>query len=220
MANLTCNGTPFGACAIRVAKLDAFGLPMVGAGNAYVTNAPIEVKFVKSKTTGTKFKQNDGCGNLKVSIQQPDQVDGMTISMTLCQLDAELLSFLTGGELISFGGNVEGYYEPALGQVSGNGLAFEVWAQNWTGAHLNPTRPYIRFGCGKTVWTAGDIDLKEAIATIPVDAVAYESPNFYNGPFGDWPLGPTGLGMDRILGWFYDTAIPVASCEPIAVPAS
>jgi hypothetical protein len=219
MANLTCDGTPFGACAIRVAKLDSLGFPLVGAGNAYVSHAPIEVKFTKSKTTGTKFKQNDGCGNLKVSIQQPDQVDGMTVELTLCQLDAELLNFLTGGELISSGGNVIGYYEPPLGLVSGNGVTFEVWAQNWTGTHLNATRPYVRFGCGKTLWTAGDIDLKEAIATIPVTAVAYENPNFYNGGWNDWPLGG-GTGMDRILGWFYDTALPTASCEPIAVPAS
>lgn len=219
MANVTCDGTPFGACRIRVTKLDALGFPMPGAGNAYVSDAPIEVAFKKTKTAGATFKQNDGCGNLRVSIRLPDQIDGMNIDMTLTALDAELLNFLTGGELITEGGNVIGYYEPVLGTVVGNGVSFEVWTQNWSGTNINPTKPYIRVGSGKTVWVAGDLDFKEAIVPVPVSAVAFANPNFYNGPWNDWPLGG-GQGMDRILGWFYDDTIPTASCEPILVPAS
>src|SRR4029077_4625107 len=73
MSNLTCSGSPFGACRIRVTKLQGLGFPLPGAGNAYVTDAPIEVAFKKTKTAGATFKQNDGCGNLKVSIRLPDQ---------------------------------------------------------------------------------------------------------------------------------------------------
>jgi hypothetical protein len=192
---------------------------MAGAGNAYVTDAPIEVAFKKTKTAGATFKQNDGCGNLRVSIRLPDQIDGMNIDMTLTALDAELLYFLTGGVLVTEGGNVVGYYEPELGVVQGDGVAFEVWTQNWTGTSINANKPYIRIGAGKTVWVAGDLDFKEAIVPVPLSAVAFANPHFYDGPWGDWPLGG-GTGMDRILGWFYDDTIPDASCETVLVPAS
>ncbi|MFN2592944.1 MAG: hypothetical protein ABR532_08960 [Candidatus Dormibacteria bacterium] len=215
MANNTCKVASFGACGIRVCKLGPTGIPNPGAGNMYISGAPIEVKSTWQVKSGTRFEQRSGCGTVCTVVQEQDDIQGLTLTMDLCQLDAELMAMLTGGTVITVGGNSLGFIDPPLGQQQQNGVCLDVWTQNQNGNSQDPNYPYIHWAYPRVTWRSGDATFNEGILNVPFTGVAYENPNYEDGPFEDF-----NVNITTIRAWQLETSIPVPLCGAQVLPHS
>jgi hypothetical protein len=204
---MTCTTASFGACGMRVARLGPTGIPTPGANNLYETGAPIEVKATWNVKSGNRFEQRNGCGGVCTVVQQQDDIQGLTLAMTLCQLDAELMEMLTGGSVISVGGNSLGHMVPPLGQQQANGVSFEIWTQAQIGGAQATQYPYIHWVYPRVTWRAGDETFNEGILNVPFTGVCYENPNYEDGILEEWPTNITA-----IRAWMLDTALPPSLC--------
>lgn len=218
MANLTCQSASFGACGIRVCRLGPTGIPNPGANNLYITGAPVEVKATWQIKAGNRFEQRNACGGVCTVVQQQDDIQGLTLTLQLCQLDAELMEMLSGGSVVSVGGNSLGHMVPPLGQQQANGVSFDVWTQNQKGGSQDPNYPYIHWVYPRVTWRAGDDTFNEGILNVPYTGVCYENPNFEDGPFEEWAGVPGGI--TAIRAWQLETSLPAAICGYQTLPHS
>lgn len=216
------------ACALRVAKLDASGAPLTGAGNGYVSDALISVQVSVDVQAGDEFIQKNGCGSIAEYFKDCDHVKRVTFTMNLCQLDAQLISMLTAGSLFSSGGNAIGFQYPGVSDACPNGVCFEVWTKAWDGtqqaipAFTSPDAAYWHFVFPKTTWTLGNIQMDNSIMVVPVTGQGLENSVISaDGPFNDWPSAVASAGgVTKVGGVFLDDTIPTAACSTIAVTSS
>lgn len=226
MANPTCFAS-LQACAIRVSKLTTAGAPNAGSTNGYVSDALVSVQASVNLQTGDEFTQKDGCGNIAQYFKDCDHIKSLTFTMNLCQLDAQLISFLTEGTLFTSGGNGIGFEYPAVTADCPSGVCFEVWTKAWDGTQqavptfTSPDAAYWHFVFPKTQWVLGNIQLDNSIMVVPVTGQGFENSSITaNGPFNDWPAAVAGQGgVTAVGGAFLDATLPTASCATIAVPA-
>jgi hypothetical protein len=191
------------------------GIPNPGANNLYISSAPIEVKATWQVKAGNRFEQRNGCGGVCTVVQQQDDIQGLSLTMLLCQLDAELGEMLTTGPIISVGGNTVGGIAPPLGQQQANGVSMDVWTQNYKGGSQDPNYPYIHWVYPRVTWRHGDETFNEGILSVPYTGVCYENPNFEDGPFEEWSVPITA-----IRAWQLETTLPAALCGYQTLPHS
>lgn len=186
MANRTCR-TPFGACAIRVARLDTNGVPLPGANSLYVADTLISVVETTEVEAGTIIRIPDGCGGFCATKKTKDKVSGMTLDIELCQHDAELLEMLLGGTLITILGDTVGHLKPAYNSDPPP-VSMEFWAESITESGQDlADNPYIQFGYPWVEWTPGNKTHDDQNLTrYPLHGVVSQNVNFYNGPGNDW----------------------------------
>lgn len=212
-------------CALRVAQLNASGRPAVpGTNKGYVTDAAIKLDISMELRTGVDLEQQNGCGAVCAAFKQPDRVKRVNLAMDLCQFDAQLLGLLTGGGVISSGGNAIGYQmPPATGAVDPLPLCIEAWSKAWQGvsqavpAFTTPNAAYIHWVFPFVQWTHGQMTIENSLMVVPVTGVGQENPNItVNGPFDDWPAAVVAAnGIRQIGGWFLDPALPTVACNYI-----
>lgn len=215
------------ACFLRVSKLSSSGAPLVGAANGYVTDSIVSLQAAVNVQTGDEFTQKNGCGNIAQYFKQCDRIKSLTLTMNLSQLDANLISFLTAGQLLSSGGTAIGWQYPGVTDACPNGVCVEVWTKAWdstqqaTPAFTTGLAAYWHWVFPSTAWTLGSVQLDNSIMVVPVTATASENTNITsNGPFNDWPgpIAATG-GITKVGGVFLDATVPTVSCATIAIPA-
>lgn len=208
-------------CAIRVSKVTEAGAPMPGASNGYVSDAPISLGVTVTTEAGDDLTLENGCGTIMATLQTPDQLKGVELELNLCQLDAYLLSLLTGATLFTSAGNAVGFQFPAVGSSPGP-VCFEGWSKAWTSGgnqlthtFTTPNATWIHWVFPFTRWVQGDITMEHELMTVPVNGKGYENDNItVNGPFDDWPTAVAAQGgITRLGGWFYDSAPPSADCN-------
>lgn len=214
------------AVRMRLAKLTAAGAPMTGANNGYVSDALIDVTVKVEITAGDEFEQKNGSGNICAVFKDCDRIKRLTIDMNLCQLDANLISFLTGADLFTSGGNPIGWQYPSVSAACPNGVALEVWTKAWDStqqavpAFTSPSVAYWHWVFPKTAFRLGDVKMDNSIMVVPVSGTGSENTSITaNGPYNDWPAAVSGPGgVTRVGGVFLDSSIPTASCATITVP--
>jgi hypothetical protein len=219
--------TSLDLCAIRAAALSATGVPLAGATYGYTSAAPIRLQVGVQTEAGAAGTLRNGCGLLMLVYRNPDQVTGVELSLDLCQLDADLLSLMTGARLYNDGaGNAVGLQAPQVGAQPGP-VSFECWTKAWnlnqqyvhTQTAPNPT--WIHWVFPFTRWTPGDVTLEHDLLTIPVKGTGAENPVMPTaGPFNDWPIvvGSAG-GATGVYAFFLDSAPPPATCTWVATNA-
>lgn len=100
MAGYDGAGTLF-ALGMRLTKLDATGVPMVGADTCYVTDALVQIAPGLAFTENEAITQNNGRGQPCVSYQAPDTLlNGTLDPIQVCTPDPHILEFLIGGAVI------------------------------------------------------------------------------------------------------------------------
>lgn len=222
------------ACYLRVAKLQTSGAPVGTANTGYVTDSLISVQAAVNIQTGDEFTQKNGCGNLAQYFKQCDKIKSLSLTMNLSQLDATLISFLTGAELLTSGGLAAGWQYPKVTAACATGVSLEVWTKAWdstqqaTPASTGGNAAWWHWVFPKTVWTLGSVQLDNALMVVPVTATATENALLTaNGPFNDWPAyvaaGDGGRGITSVGGVFLDpdASVPTVACSTItASPAS
>lgn len=216
MANRTCRSS-FGACAIRVARLESNGVPDPGPNNLYVADTLITVTRNINVRAGTRVELPDGCGGVCAMVETPERVTGMTLEIELCQHDAELLEMLLGGSLITLLTDTVGFLSPAFNAEPPD-VSMEFWAQSVTESGQDlADNPYIQFGYPKVQWRPGNVTYDDtSITRYPLTGTVYTNENFYNGPGNDW-LKVFGTAPE---GFQFVDALPVVRCGRQTLAAS
>lgn len=207
------------ACRLRVSRLAAGGAPEVGADNAVVTDALIQIVASPTVSTGDAFEQKNGCGSICVTVTNRDSLTGVDLTMELCELDGELLELMTGASLITVGGVTIGVNDPDE-NTDPDRVVVEAWTKAWDGTEQATDDAadamYWHWVWKSTTWVMGQHTLENGILRIPLTGKGIKNSNIGNGPFNDWPADLSGGGAEAK---FLDTEIPAAVTGYLAVPA-
>lgn len=224
----TCIGT-IDLCAARITRLTDGGAPETGANNGYLAGeATVSLGVSITTEAGDDITQKNGCGDIVNTRQTPDKIKGVELTLTLCQLDAQLIEILTGAQVISSGGNAIGVKAPAFG-VSAPPVCFEAWSRAMDGDHqyvapfTDPEATWIHWVFPLTRWVQGDFTIgNDGFLTYPVTAKGSENPSItQDGPYNDWPSAVAVVGgADRMYNWFLDTEGPADTCDYITVSSA
>jgi hypothetical protein len=219
MPNSTCKNL-LKVCALRVVRLDTDGSVLAGADSLYVHSSPILLNYTETRPDRERLEQVDGCGDQCGLYNGPPRaVDGVTLRMDLCKLDAELVEMLAGGSVITDGtyGTI-GYLAATDATINEDGVAIETWSIAWNGRQraLLGTQPaWYRHVFPKTSWQVGEVSMQNGFSTIPMTGVGEVNSGFATGLAGGDAL-PVAIG-DSAYGWFLDDAKPDAECGYQAV---
>lgn len=209
-------GVSFGACLVRVTKVDANGNVIAG-DNSYVTDSPISVGVNPNIETGQNFAVRNGCGCKIASRKFPDTFNYFDLTLNLAEIEPVLLAFLLGASTIEDGADVVGLaFASALAcDEQAPKVAFEFWAENGVGSGLNGTYPYWHWVFPATTWTLGDNTFEEGPAQPTLNGASETNQNWGDGPYGDGP--PDGQDISEGGFWATDDALPTAECAAQAV---
>lgn len=90
------------AVGTRITKLAESGAPLVGANNAYVTDALVTVGLGLEYTDGEEIQQRNGAGRTCLYYRAPDTLTrGIIDGLQVCSPDPNILQFLIGGNVIT-----------------------------------------------------------------------------------------------------------------------
>lgn len=219
--------TSLDLCAIRVSKLTEGGAPIAGASNGYVSDAPVTLGVTVEVESGEVKTQKNGCGQLMFTLREEDQISGLSLALEVCQLDAYLAEIMAECELFTSGGNAIGFQLPAVG-ASVDPICFEGWTKAWEVDHqyvapfTDPLATYIHWVFPYNRWVPDAFTLEHELLVLPLNGVGRENPSITaNGPFDDWPAPVVARGgVTRLGGWFFDSTLPTADCDYVAVTSA
>ena len=222
------------AAVIRVARLDASCSPISGATNGAASKAVIMLQAQAEYETGEEFTQKNGLGDLMISVKDNDKLKRMNLTMELATRDFELLEIMTGATLLASGGTTMGISRRGTSLTTPDPVSVEIWTKVATSSGscvATGSGQWFRNVYPKVVWTLGDTDFGNSIATVKMTGVAEGNPNWgANGPFNDWAY--TAIPSDTPEAWVLDSAysspadvaanggvLPAALGGYLAVPA-
>lgn len=130
------------ACMMRVARLASDGTTPSGATNGYISDRLVKVDLNPSYETGDEITLKTGCGNIAVAYKDLDRLKRIDVSLTTATVDPELWELLTGGSLITVGGQSNGYAAPAVGASPTAGVSLEFWSKAWSGGGGPPGQTF------------------------------------------------------------------------------
>lgn len=204
-------------CAVRVADLDANGVPTPGAGHLYVTNALATATLKPVYRDGTEIEEATACDELAVSYQGPPSYKWDELELEFLKHEPQLEAMLSRGTVLDLGGGApKGYAGPRVGVIGGHGLSIEFWAKRINGPDLDPDFPYAWWALPKVKnLKRGDSEKGNSASKPKFSGIAVENPNWFDGPLNDWPAG-----SDRSVQWVPTTSMPAALCGSQATPVS
>jgi hypothetical protein len=198
-------------CAVRASILDADGSPdfSLANGSAYDLS-PITLGRTAISTTTTGITQEDGCGRICLSIPDTTTTTGETLSLVLCQLNLELISLLTGAEVILDGSlDVIGFIAPDPSAAKPV-IEFNGWSNAYSG-NAPSAAPYTNYHWvwPYTQWTIADWTLQRGILQVSVTGTATANANIGTGTFADFPVA-----IDQFFGVFLADDLPDPDVAP------
>jgi hypothetical protein len=195
------------AAVIRVARLDASCSPISGSINGAASKAVIMLQAQAEYETGEEFTQKNGLGDLMISVKDNDKLKRMNLTMELATRDFELLEIMTGATLLTSGGTTFGVSRRGTSVETPNPVSVEIWTKVATSSGscvATGSGQWFRNVYPKVVWTLGDTDFGNSIATVKMTGVAEGNPNWgANGPFNDWNY--TAIPNDTPEAWVLDS---------------
>lgn len=213
-------GTLF-ALGLRVCNLDAAGAPVVGVGQAYISDALVKADLGLTYEDANTITQLNGTGIACVSYSAPRTVkEGSINGLQICQPDPNLLKFLMGGDVILSTDIVPvaiGYRAPATGvQANPNGISLEFWSRAIIGSVGAATLPYIRWVLPKCRLTpTGTWSISGTAAMVPeFEGTTEQNAGWEDGPLNDWDFP-----SDRVWQFVREATLPDFSTGPVTVLA-
>lgn len=208
-------------CRLRVARLDASGVPQPGADDLYVTDAMIRLNVTPEVSEGEDLELKNGCGALKVNYQEPGTYKDLGIELELAIPDPELIELIAGATLLTLGGDTVGSMFPALRTpFNENGVSLEAWSKAIIDGQLATTKPYWRNVLPKVhQWRIGARQLDNGILATVLSGRGVENDNWYDGPANDW-YTLADEDLTGPLAQVRDAGIPDAVCGYQTLPAS
>ncbi len=210
---------------VRVALLDSTGAPDAGSENGYVTSNPISIAMTPVVEAGDEFTLKTGDGSICASFRDCDKVKGNDPVVTLCQLDAQLISLMTGSTPFEDGDGVMGLKWPHLDNECQVPVSLEWWTYAHDGkaqATLNGAGQYLHFVIPKVVFVFGAQTFENGILSVVLNGKGEENALItLNGPFDDWPAGVVAEGgADSAFAYWRESSLPAAACDYIAVTSA
>lgn len=199
-------------CAVRASVLGSDGSKTGAATNGSAYNlSPLTLSRSPIVSTGETLEQRDGCGDICVSIQDADVTTGEDLTLELCQLDLELISILTGAEVLFDGsGEVIGIDAPDPSATAPI-IEFNAWSKAYNGSSpVASPRTYWHWAWPYTQWNIGDWTIERGILTVTVTGRASGNANIGSGSFNDFPGG----GITQFFGVFLADDVPSADEAP------
>lgn len=205
------------ACAMRVARLNAAGVPAVGADNMYVTAGLITLTATPEYRDGDEFEVVTACGDLGVNFRDRDRLRRLGVELNVVAPDPEFTEMLAGGEVLTDGAAV-GWAAPALLTAPTDyGVSIELWSKR-IGADgaIHPTLPYYRWVLPRGYYRVGAKNFQNGPMDNPFSGFAVENAAWGTGPVYDWP---ETVESGRVLQYLPVAAsdLPTAECgyQPI-----
>jgi hypothetical protein len=186
-------GTLF-ALGLRVAKLDASGLPTVGVSNAYTSDALVKLELGLEYEDAKQVTQLNGSGVACVNYQAPYTLKrGSIKGLQICTPDPNLLQFLIGGDTISDTATPTphqiGYRAPQTGvEETPNGVSLEFWTRAVIGSALASSLPFFHWVVPRAfLIPTGSWVLDGTAAMLPeFDGYSVQNPAWGTGPNDDF----------------------------------
>lgn len=200
---------------MRVARLDANGVPSPGAGNLYVSTGFTRVAVDPQYSVGAVTERKNASGEVCFHYMSADSFTKANITIELCDYDPYLLAMLTGGETQTDGDRI-GWKIPEIGPVTGDGVSIEVWTRRVDDGEEDADSPYGWFAYPRAKNLRLSGWAHEDGALIPtITGQAYENPNWFDGPANDWPID-----SDRVVQYIPTSSLPTAQVGGIELAAS
>lgn len=206
MANATGKRSIF-AERIRVGRLTAGGVPDEGSENLFITGAVIKVEATPEIEAGEEYTAKDGNGDLCGFAKADDHIKNVSLAMSLCSLDAPLLEMLTGGAVLTDGGDIIGFDLPPASS-SASPVSFEVWGKAWDSAQQATDEgdpQYVHYIFPWTTWVPDKWTVEAGFLSVDLKGNSYENSELGSGPGSDLPGTIYGA-----MAWFLDTNLPDA----------
>lgn len=217
MSETSC-GASVQAVGMRIAVLEADGVPLPGAGNLYVTDALTKLDTTPVMFKGADIQQANAAGNLCVVYKVPDVLVRYDLALTVCSLDPELEHMLVGGELFQTGSVSVGGSSPPVGRREDNvkaGVSVELWSKHIVNGDIDSVFPYIHWVFPRTYWQPDKTTWDNSPMERPFTGYTSENPRWFDGPANDW-----NFNSDRSWAWCYTQTVPVPSCGAQTLVAS
>lgn len=114
---------------LRITPLQSTGAK-VATGYTLVTDGFIKLTFGLEYTDGEEIEEKNAAGTTCIYWKGADSLKSLNIGLQLCSPDPQITQILTGGNLLGTAttGPVEGYKAPAVGAITNNPVALEVWS--------------------------------------------------------------------------------------------
>lgn len=177
------------ALGLRVVRLGASGAPIVGEGNAYVTDNLVKLGFTLEMRNGPEVEKLNGLGRACLYYQAPPSVKKLTVdSLEVCYPDPELDEFLAGGDVLVDGAAAPiGYAAPEVGSIPNvDGLAIEAWSHAITDEGLDDDLPYIRWLFPREFLAMQGREMGTSAMNSEFKGHGLQNANYGNGAFNDW----------------------------------
>lgn len=181
------NASSVGGLAIRLTRLDAQGLTVVGPSASYVTKKFVSLGYTPEYEDGEEFTTKAADGTVCASWKTPKTLKRVTLSIALCDPDPEFSEMIAGGTLLTAGGKSVGWKMPLVGvDATPNGVAIEVWAFANVGGRATGATPYWHY-----VFPYAQMALTgERAIQNDMMATSFEGWAVGNAGFGDGPAAP------------------------------
>lgn len=203
------------AAVIRVGKLSGACVPLSGANMGAASKAVITMQATADYETGDEFNQKNGNGDLLISVKDNDKLKRLNLQLELATRDYELISVMTGATLLASGGVTYGIARLGTASSTPSPVSMEIWtkvAQASGSCAATGSGQWFRHVYPKVVWTLGDSEFGNSVATVKMTGVAEGNPNWGNGPFNDYPdytAVPSDTPEFEFLDPTYDTPAAV-----------
>ena len=179
---------------MRLTKLDACGVPVVGPKSTLVTSGIVKIGLSAEIEDGEETTKKNGNGDICVQHKDPDQLKYIKPEIEFCGVDPEAWSLITGQPLVLDASGTPNPVGIKLGsQPIETNFALEVWTDIPGAACGGGAKPFGYFllpfvGSGRL----GDFDLEVAVANFTVSAQTKGGAGWGSGPYDVVLHAPVG----------------------------
>ncbi|MBV9871734.1 MAG: hypothetical protein JO214_14030 [Frankiaceae bacterium] len=181
---------------LRLTKINGCGMPIAGPRNRLVTNGYVSLGLTAVMRDADDLTQTNAEGKECVADRTEPERRWYTPALELCQVDPDVVTFLTGWETILDGSDEVVGFRDDKKIESDYGVAMELWTSGKSqddcpeiptaDAILTATgsgRKYGYFLFGGTEWVPGDITIGSSVATLTLTGRTIALPHWGRGPY-------------------------------------
>lgn len=212
-------------CRTRATLLDSDGAADTGAGNMFVSDQAVSLAINADLQAATRRSVTSGCDCIIATDAGRATLLGFNLELVSGSWEPAMQSLLLDATAIYadtdptviVGVNHEG------GDILGCGsdpreVAFEGWAQAYSGAGVDADLPWYRVVFPRTRWSKAPQTLGVEFSQPGLSGQVFQNGNWGAGPYDDMPLdGTTPISVDFFAEFFTAEEPPTASCALQAV---
>lgn len=208
--------TSMSVCALRFSRLTSDGTPDYNnSSGAWCATSVGQVQVTPDIVTGPDIAVLDACNQLAVVRKYDDKIRRVNVVIELIARDPRLIELVTELPAITDFGQTIGYIGQldvsCGGSTPRNGVAVEVWSENWQCTDLYSDWPYERLILPKAFLHLGAETKQAGEVRLRFEGFAQANSNIGDGPAQDLPAD---LAAASNWAWsvFFDDDLP--DCGP------